>query len=113
MKLARGLRPLIIVGRSNMSEESLLDCAERAAIGTSRSQAQPVIRARKDEVRVWVVLAVVFPKTHAADFEPSAFVERQVPAARTHVWPVFGATHDEMKRLGHCAIVIVGGGGWQ
>jgi hypothetical protein len=49
------------------------------------SQAEPPVRTAVHAIGVWVILAVVLPEAHRADFVAAAFPERDVSAARAGV----------------------------
>jgi hypothetical protein len=64
----RNLRHFIWVGWSDIAQERLVTCANLPVVGPSLCKAERPIRTTPDNIRIMVVLSVIFPKAHRADF---------------------------------------------
>ena len=66
---------------------------KRAVVGSPHCKAQIAIRPAEHFVCVIVVLPIVFPEAHSADFIAAAFAKRFEAAARTSKRKVTDRSH--------------------
>lgn len=83
---------------------ALVGRADLLVVAAGLSEAQTVVGAASDLIRVVLVLAVVFPETDLADLVRSALGEGDEAAARAAVRSVLGASSD--IDVGHGCILV-------